>query len=569
MSIGGTDLVVAGGGGGGGGGGACTCSPGANGGNAGTNGGAGSNGGNATFDNGSIAQAFGGGVGGSAGGNSPDSEGGPAGAVPASALGGVGGAGGGGGGYPGGGGGTAGDTDGGGGGGAGSSLAPSGGSVTASSGSPEVVISYQPDLTPPTTTITLSPGASKESNGWYREPVAASVSAVDNLGGSGVAETRCVLDPASVPTSFSDLPAATCPYLGAGAAVSSDGTHTIYTASEDNAGNDESVESASFKIDQTPPVDAREVTGTSGSNGWYTSDVLVAWNWTDAGSGIDPANCTQTSGSSSEGTAVVVSSTCDDLAGNAASDSLTFKIDKTKPTISATVASGTLGTNGWYTSNVVVHFTCTDTLSGIPAGACPANQTLTSEGATVSSTAETVTDAAGNTSVASNVVVVKIDKTPPVITVPGAIAVNATSPTGATVTYTVTATDTGGSGVESVGCTPLSGALFAAGTTTVHCSATDVAGNTQTGSFTVTVEGPAEQLVSLGNAVTGFGPGASLADKVTSIEGYVAANDKTDACSNLREFINEVNAQTGKKITGAQAASFITHASNIGAALGC
>ena len=71
------------------------------------------------------------------------------------------------------------------------------------------------------------------------------------------------------------------------------------------------------------------------------------------------------------------------------------------------------------TSNVTVHFTCADVgaiQDGIPTGACPADQVLSTEGAAVSSTAQTVTDAAGNTSAPSNVVTVKIDKTPPVIT---------------------------------------------------------------------------------------------------------------------------------------------------------
>ncbi len=67
-------------------------------------------------------------------------------------------------------------------------------------------------------------------------------------------------------------------------------------------------------------------------------------------------------------------------------------------------------------TNVTVHFTCSDALSGIPAGACPADQVLSAEGLAVSSTAQTVTDAAGNTSDPSNVVTVSINKTKPSIT---------------------------------------------------------------------------------------------------------------------------------------------------------
>jgi hypothetical protein len=85
----------------------------------------------------------------------------------------------------------------------------------------------------------------------------------------------------------------------------------------------------------------------------------------------------------------------------------------------------------------------------------------------------------------------------------------------------------------------------------------------------VHVKGAAEELTDLGVAVAGVGPGRSLAAKVTAIEGYVAANDTADACATLGAFVNEVNAQTGKKISTAQAASFISQAQDIEAALGC
>ncbi len=77
------------------------------------------------------------------------------------------------------------------------------------------------------------------------------------------------------------------------------------------------------------------------------------------------------------------------------------------------------------------------------------------------------------------------------------------------------------------------------------------------------------QLTALLTAVTGVGPGSSLADKITTIEGYVAANDNTDACGTLGAFVNEVKAQKGKKLTTAQAASFTAQAQAIEATLGC
>jgi streptogramin lyase len=88
-------------------------------------------------------------------------------------------------------------------------------------------------------------------------------------------------------------------------------------------------------------------------------------------------------------------------------------------------------------------------------------------------------------------------------------------------------------------------------------------------SASVLVKGAADQLTDLAAAVAGVGPGHSLAGKVNAIEGYVAANDTSDACSTLDAFISEVNAQTGKKISTAHADSFIAQAQDIAAALGC
>jgi Calx-beta domain len=110
-----------------------------------------------------------------------------------------------------------------------------------------------PDTTAPTTTVALNPAIPNGLNGWYTSAVHLTVSATDGSG-SGVAETRCALDPASEPASFDDLPSSRCPYLDSGASVSSDGQHTLYAASKDDAGNDETPQNTSFKIDTTKPT---------------------------------------------------------------------------------------------------------------------------------------------------------------------------------------------------------------------------------------------------------------------------------------------------------------------------
>ena len=78
------------------------------------------------------------------------------------------------------------------------------------------------------------------------------------------------------------------------------------------------------------------------------------------------------------------------------------------------------------------------------------------------------------------------DAISPVLSLPAPAAVEATSPAGAVVTYTATATDNTDGSVP-VSCTPASGSTFAVGATTVTCSAHDAAGNTSSGSFAVTV----------------------------------------------------------------------------------
>jgi hypothetical protein len=123
------------------------------------------------------------------------------------------------------------------------------------SGNGLVTITYAAptDLTAPATTVALGPASPDGQGGWYVSSVHATVSAADEQGGSGVAETRCVLDPVTVPVSFADLPAG-CAYTGAGADVTADGEHVLYAAGKDNAGNTETPVKQAFKLDATRPA---------------------------------------------------------------------------------------------------------------------------------------------------------------------------------------------------------------------------------------------------------------------------------------------------------------------------
>jgi hypothetical protein len=160
------------------------------------------------------------------------------------------------------------------------------------------------------------------------------------------------------------------------------------------------------------------------------------------------------------------------------------------------------------------------------------------------------------------------DPTPPVLTVPANITTEATGPGGTAVTFSATATDNWDPN-PVVSCVPASGSTFAIGTTTVNCTATDATGNATNGSFTVHVKGAVEQFADLAFAVAGVGPGKSLIDKITEAQTDLGANDLAGTCGALRAFSNEVNAQTGKKISSGSAASLIGDATRIQAVLGC
>ena len=129
--------------------------------------------------------------------------------------------------------------------------------------------------------------------------------------------------------------------------------------------------------------------------------------------------------------------------------------------------------------------TATDLVDGSVAVTCsPASGATFAVGTTEVTC--TATDSAGNSAIARFDVVID-DTTRPVLTLPSDQIAEASSPAGATVTWTApTATDLV-DGSVAVTCSPASGATFAVGTTEVTCTATDSAGNPATGNFEVKV----------------------------------------------------------------------------------
>ena len=161
-----------------------------------------------------------------------------------------------------------------------------------------------------------------------------------------------------------------------------------------------------------------------------------------------------------------------------------------------------------------------------------------------------------------------IDETPPVMSVPADLVVDATGPAGAVVSYAASAEDDV-DGPVGVTCSPPSGSIFPIGTTQVTCSASDAAGNEASASFDVHVKGVGEQLNDLIAHVNGIGPGSSLTDKLTEARSAFVAGNEAVACDKLRAFVNEAQAQSAKKLTPAQAAEILAAANRIRSVLSC
>jgi hypothetical protein len=166
-----------------------------------------------------------------------------------------------------------------------------------------------------------------------------------------------------------------------------------------------------------------------------------------------------------------------------------------------------------------------------------------------------------------------VDNTPPGIgACPPGQTVNATSRAGAVVTFaTPIATDN--CSVASINCLPISGSIFPIGTTTVTCTAMDGSGNTATCSFAVKVRSSTEQLTDLIALVQSLsieaGVKNALIVKLRAALAALNASDSPTDCARLQDFINLVNAQTGKKLTAASSNCVAWAAMRIRAVLGC
>jgi RHS repeat-associated protein len=230
-------------------------------------------------------------------------------------------------------------------------------------------------------------------------------------------------------------------------------------------------------VDNDPPTISASASPVANSAGWNNTNVTVTFTCSDATSGV--ASCPPAQTVTTEGADQVISGTATDNAGNTASTSLALKIDKTPPSITASV-SPTPNAQGWNNSNVTVTFTCSDSLAGVAN--CPSPVSVITEGANqvISGSA---TDNAGNTARTS--ITLNIDKTAPTVTANASPSPNAQGWNNSNVTVTFTCNDS----LSGIANCPSPQTISADGANQIISgTATDVAGNTASASATINLD---------------------------------------------------------------------------------
>ena len=328
------------------------------------------------------------------------------------------------------------------------------------------------DKTPPVVSCGSPTGVSG-SNGWYTSGVSVGCTSTDE--GSGLADAS--------DASF------TLATTGDG------GVSTSSRTVADNSGNTTTAGPfGPFSIDTVAPsVGCGAPSGTLGSGGWYTSDVSVACTASDATSGLaTPADAAFTLATSGEGSRSIGAHAVNDVAGNTttAGPFGPFNIDTVAPSVGCGAPSGTLGSGGWYISDVSVACTASDATSGLATPADAAFTLATSGEGSRSIGARSVNDVAGNASSTGGFGPFNVDLFDPTVTI-SSPSDGATFMLGSPVSVAFSCGDTaGGSGVDTCAGTTADGSALDTSSVGAHSfsvTATDHAGRTTTVSHTYSV----------------------------------------------------------------------------------
>jgi hypothetical protein len=287
------------------------------------------------------------------------------------------------------------------------------------------------------------------------------------------------------------------------------GTTTITCSATDAAGNRASGSFTVTVVDTTAPDLALPADITAEATGAAGAAVTYAATASDIVDGAVTPACSIPSGATfALGTTTIICSATD-AAGNTASGSFAVTVqDTTAPdlTLPADITAEATGPAG---AAVSYSADAEDIVDGALAPHCtPASGATFALGTTAVQCS--IADAAGNTANGSFAVIVQDTTAPELADTPSDLVQEASSASGATVTYSSpTAVDLV-DGAVPVTCAPPSGATFALDvTTTVTCSATDAAGNTGTSAFGITVHDTTGPALTLPADITAEATGPS------------------------------------------------------------
>ena len=301
------------------------------------------------------------------------------------------------------------------------------------------------------------------------------------------------------------------------------GSTPLQCSAVDSNGN---VGTAAFAVvvsDTTPPTVTVPGTLTAEATSPAGAVVSFASSASDLVDGAVATTCSTPSGSTFALGTTPVTCTATDAHGNSSGGS--FSVVVTDTTAPSLALPGTITAEATSAAGAAVDYTATasDIVDGAIAPGCSSASGATFPLGTTTVTC-TAMDAHGNSSSGSFAVVVT-DTTAPSLSLPGKITAQATSPAGAAVSYTATASDLV-DGPVTPSCSPESGATFAIGSTSVSCTATDAHGNSSSGSFSVVVSDGAAPTVSVPGAivVNATSPlGAVVTYNATAVDGFGAA----------------------------------------------
>ena len=309
----------------------------------------------------------------------------------------------------------------------------------------------------------------------------------------------------------------------------SQATHTIQVKSTDTSGLISTTATDTFTIDTTAPAAPKITSPASGTS--TTSTIITIAGTAEAYSTVriyDGTTLKASTVASSTGTFSTaislaagshsITAKATDKAGNVSPSSTAISLTvssttSTTDTIAPTVSITSPAANSWQRGTITVSVSATDNVAvgsvqlyvdGVLFAtdtSSPYSFSLGTAGLATGGHALKAVAIDMSKNQASLQITMNVDNVPPSLTVPSSITAQATSISGAKVSFSVSASDN--VGISTITCTPSSGSTFAVGTTTVTCTAKDLAGNTVAKSFSITVIDTVSPTVSIVSPLTG------------------------------------------------------------------